>query len=147
MYLKDFESLGKFKLIYCTGVLYHNAEQMRLLRKLYKLLEVGGCLVLESATFRGPKYLRNKALVQVYYPRTYRDTGTITHLPTAAAIKSWLCMVGFKKIYKSDCYRKYNRSIIGKRFACIAEKTGEDEAGAYYQVTGLNPKYPFGDSN
>ena len=56
---EDYDTLGSFRLIWCTGVLYHNAEQMRMLRKLYRLLEVGGYLVLESATLRSSKSLRS----------------------------------------------------------------------------------------
>lgn len=142
---EDFNALGKFDLIWFTGILYHNAEQMRMLRKLYRLLEVGGYLVLESATLRLP-FIKNGSFVKVCYPKTYRDTGTVTHLPTKGAIKSWLQMVGFKEIHDSNCYRKYNRNIMGSRYACICKKNGEDESGAYYQKSGLNPKYRFGDS-
>ena len=42
--LKDYKDIGRFHLIWFTGILYHNAEQMRLLRKLYRLLNVGGYL-------------------------------------------------------------------------------------------------------
>lgn len=140
------EELGKFSLIWCTGVLYHNAEQLRMLRKLYKLLNLGGFLVLESSTMRGDKRLIERALVEIHYPRTYRDTGTVTHLPTAAAIRAWLMMAGFDEIRDSDCYRKYNRELIGQRHAWICRKGSEDEGGSYYHKSGLNPKYVIGDS-
>ncbi len=146
MPILDYEALGKFHLIWCTGVLYHNTEQMRLLRKLYQLLEVGGYLVLESATLRLAKSLQNGCFVQIHYPETYKNTGTVTHLPTANAIKAWLTMVGFKEIYDSKCYVRYNRKIIGQRYACICKKNDEDEADSYYQKSGLNPKYKFGGS-
>lgn len=142
----DFVSLGQFKLIWCTGVLYHNAEQLRFIRKLFRLLDVGGFLVLESATLRLSPALRAGAFVEVHYPETYRNTGTITHLPTKAAIKAWLMMVGFKEIHDSDCYRKFNRSLIGLRYACISKKNAEDDADCYYKYSSLNPRYPFGDS-
>ena len=54
------------------------------------MLDVGGWLVLESATLRGPRRIRDGAYVQIHYPRTFRDTGTVTHLPTAGAIAAWL---------------------------------------------------------
>ncbi len=141
-----YQSLGKFHLIWCTGVLYHNAEQMRFLRKLYRLLEIEGHLVLESATLRLAKSLRDGAFVQIHYPETYRNTGTITHLPTANAIKAWLSMVGFKKIHDSICYEKYDRKLVGQRYACICQKSDQDEVDSYYQKSGLNPEYHFGDS-
>ncbi len=148
MYMQpqDYETLGSFRLIWCTGVLYHNAEQMRMLRKLYSLLDVGGYLVLESATLRGAKSLRSGAYVEIHYPETYRQSGTVTHLPTADAIKAWLTMVGFQDIHDSHCYRSYNRNLIQHRHACICKKNDEDESDAYYQNSGLNPQYRFGDS-
>ena len=30
----EYNSLGKFDLIWCTGVLYHNPEQLRMLKKI-----------------------------------------------------------------------------------------------------------------
>jgi hypothetical protein len=143
---EEFLSLGKFDLIWCTGVLYHNAEQLRCLRKLYKLLNIGGYFVLESATLRLTKSLRNGCYVEIHYPQTYRDTGTITHLPTANAINAWLQMVGFQEIYESSCFKKENKDLIGQRYACICKKTGDDNANVYYGKSGLNPMYKFGDS-
>ena len=143
---EDQQGLDKFHLIWCTGVLYHNAEQMRLLRKLYLLLEVGGFLVLESATLRGAKSLRNGRFVEIHYPQTYRNTGTITHLPSIGAVKAWLDMVGFKQVHDSQCYQKHNKELIGQRYACICKKQADDEADSYYHVSGLNPNYRFGDS-
>lgn len=143
---KEYLSLGKFDLIWCTGVLYHNAEQLRLLRKLYLLLNSGGYLVLESATLRSAKALRDGCYVEIYYPQTYRDTGTITHLPTANAIKAWLQMVGFQEIHASSCFEQENRDLAGQRYACICRKTGDDESDVYYGKSGLNPEYKFGDS-
>lgn len=144
---KDIESLGAFQLIWCTGVLYHNAEQLRMIRKLYNLLNVGGYLVLESATLRDNKLLHGGCFVQIYYPETYRNTGTVTHLPTANAIKAWLHMAGFNEIFDSTCYNKYNKNLIGERYACICKKNKNDESGLYYNKSGLNEKYIFGESS
>lgn len=145
MYM-NISNLGKFDIVYCTGVLYHNAEQLRLLRKMYKLLKRGGYLVLESAVCRSPKISQKECFVEIYYPQTYRNTGTVTHLPTIGAIKTWLQMVGFKEIYDSKCYQKQNQDLIGTRYACICKKADIDDAGGYYTKSGLNPKYKFGDS-
>ena len=142
----DYLSLGKFGLIWCTGVLYHNAEQLRLLRKLHKLLNIDGYLVLESATLRLSKELANKPYVEIHYPQTYRNTGTVTHLPSASAIKAWLQMVGFQEIFDSACFERENKDLIGQRYACICRKTNEDGADVYYGKSGLNPAYKFGDS-
>lgn len=142
-----YNSLGLFDLIYCTGVIYHNAEQLRLLRKLYQLLNPSGYLVLESATLRNPRWLRSGNYVQIHYPKTFRDTHTITHLPTSGAIKAWLTMVGFSKIIDVQCYDKDNRNLRGQRYACIAVKGLKDNGGVYHEKTGLNPPYTFGDAS
>ena len=125
MSAEDYEALGSFRLIWCTGVLYHNAEQLRMLRRLYRLLDVGGYLVLESATLRSAKSLPSGAYVQIHYPETYRETGTVTHLPTAGAIKAWLKMVGFRETHDSDCYKRCNKDLIRYRYACICKKKNE----------------------
>lgn len=143
---EDYMSLGKFDLIWCTGVLYHNAEQLRLLRKLYKLLNKGGYLVLENATLRPAKELQDRLYVEIHYPQTCRNTGTITHLPSAGAIKAWLQMTGFQEIFDSTCFEKENKDLIGQHYACISRKTNEDDADIYYGKSGLNLAYKFGDS-
>ena len=138
--------LGKFRLIWCTGVLYHNAEQLRFLRKLFNLLEDDGYLVLESATLSLSKKLRQGNYVEIFYPQTYRNTGKITHLPSAGAIKCWIQMVGFAHIIDSNCYRKDNKDLIGQRYSCICQKTTNSTAGKYYNNSQLNPDYWFGES-
>jgi SAM-dependent methyltransferase len=146
MAANEFSALGHFQLVWCTGVLYHNAEQLRFLRKMYRLLQPGGYLVLESATLRRPWFLRRGSLVQIHYPRTYKDTGTITHLPTVAAIKAWLNMVGFGEIHDSKCYRASDWRLLWQRYACICRRAADDTAGGYYSKSGRNPAYRFGES-
>lgn len=149
MYLDktQYAALGAFDLIWCTGVLYHNAEQLRLLRKLYLQLNKGGYLVIESATARRSRWERDNGFVEIHYPKTYRDTGTITHLPSAHAIRAWLTMVGFPEIHESRCYEKSNRNLIGSRIAYIAHKTGDDDGMVYYRDDSSNIHYRFGDSS
>lgn len=146
MHPEAFAALGTFDLIWCTGVLYHNAEQLRLLRRLYKLLNPGGYLILESATLRLAEALRGGCYVEIHFPETYRNTSTITHLPSAGAINAWLSMVGFQEIIPSRCYEVENQDLVGVRYACICRKTGEDEGNTYYWKSGGNPAYRFGDS-
>ena len=148
MYMASAElaALGTFDVAWCTGVLYHNAEQLRLLRRLYRLLNDGGYLVLESATLRGPRALREGCYVEIHFPRTYRDTGTITHLPSAGAIRAWLQMAGFREIRDSRCFEAENRDLMGQRMACICRKSGGDEGGAYYAKSGANPLYRLGEA-
>jgi len=142
---KEFESLGKFDLIYFTGVLYHNPEQLRFLQKIYQKLNNNGVLVLESATTR-KRGLINKNIVEILYPQTYRGTTTITHLPSKKAILSWLKMVGFKKIIESKCYNPENYNSKRHRFACIAEKTEEDIQEVYYKKQLEDSPYIIGAS-
>ena len=61
----EYEDLGKFDLIYFTGVLYHNPEQLRFIKRLYDQLNIDGVLVLESATIR-KKALRNTNVVEIF---------------------------------------------------------------------------------
>jgi len=141
----DYEDLGKFDLIYFTGVLYHNPEQLRFIKKLYDKLNIDGVLVLESATIR-KRALRNKNVVEVWYPETYRNTTTITHLPSKNAIKSWLRMAGFSKIIDSNCYSFENNNVINTRYACIAQKQDNDKEAVYYDKQIENSEYIIGGS-
>ena len=54
MYSDVVRALPAHDLVWCAGVLYHNPEQLRMVRLLYDLLEPGDVLVLESATTRNP---------------------------------------------------------------------------------------------
>lgn len=99
----DLEALGAFDLVWCLGVLYHNAEQLRLVRRLLDRCAVGGRVVIESATTRGRR-LRGRNVVEVHWPRAYRRVSTITHLPSRRAIATWMEMVGFVDVRVLDVY-------------------------------------------
>jgi len=147
MYMNDEElkKLGKFQLIYCMGVLYHNPEQLRMIKKLYNLLDIGGILCLESAIIRDIKLKFNKdSLVKIYYPNKYRNTRSITHLPNKNAINSWLRMAGFDTIKEIKCYNLHNPLLINQRYACIAIKSN-DNKNLYYQHSNQN--YIIGESS
>jgi SAM-dependent methyltransferase len=108
MYLSPDElaELGTFDLIWCLGVVYHNVEQLRLLRRLFRLARPQGLLVIESATTRNRR-LVNKNVVEVHWPDLYRGQRTITHLPSRLAIKSWLEMVGFAEVTIEQVYSRH----------------------------------------
>ena len=142
---KEIEALGKFDLIYFTGIIYHNAEQLRFIQKLYELLNQNGVLVLESSTIRNI-ILRNLNIVQIWYPNSFRNTSTITHMPSKKALKSWLRMVGFNKIYDSDCFKFENFNIKDIRYACIAEKNSDGVPGKYYTKQSSKSNYLLGNS-
>jgi 2-polyprenyl-3-methyl-5-hydroxy-6-metoxy-1,4-benzoquinol methylase len=143
---KEYEDLEKFDLIYFTGVLYHNPEQLRFIKKLYDKLNDNGVLVLESATIRNYA-LRKTNVVQVFYPTTYRNTTTITHLPSKHAIKSWLNMVGFQKIIDSNCFKPENYNVQSNRYACLAQKLNSDKEAVYYDKQIENSPYVIGGSS
>lgn len=147
MYLnkEDFENLGKFDLIYFTGVLYHNPEQLRFINKLYEKLNIGGVLVLETATIRNILY-RNLNMVQVWHPDTYRETTTISHLPSKKAVVSWLEMVGFSRIIISNCYDNENFNVRKNRLALFAEKRETDSQQVYYKKQIKNSNFTIGGS-
>lgn len=112
------EELGSFDLVWCLGVLYHNVEQLRLLRRLFTLTAPDGMLVLESATTRN-RLLAGKNVVEVHWPELYRGQRTITHLPSRQAIKSWLEMVGFADVAIEDVY---SRHIAWQRAVLTAKR-------------------------
>jgi len=84
----------EFDAIWCTGVLSHNPEQLRMIKKLYDLLCPDGVLVLESATIRRSR-LRRESCVEIIYPsserieRKYHLSQNITHLPSARAVAAY----------------------------------------------------------
>lgn len=141
--VKDqFKQMGKFDLIFCCGVLYHNAEQLRLLKKLYDLSNINGRVVIESATTRNNK-LYNLNIVEIHWPKTYRNLDTITHLPSRFAIKSWLEMVGFFNVIIWNIYPK---KISRNRAVLTGVKTNDSKQYIYYKNPGANPDYFVGDA-
>ena len=99
----ELRALGQFDLIWCLGVIYHNAEQLRLLRRLFNLCAMGGALVLESSTTRDRR-LTELNVVEIHWPEPYRGSRNITHHPSRLALKSWLEMVGFSEVEIRDIY-------------------------------------------
>jgi 2-polyprenyl-3-methyl-5-hydroxy-6-metoxy-1,4-benzoquinol methylase len=115
--------LGRFDLIWCLGVLYHNAEQFRLLRRLFELTSVDGRIVLESATTRNAR-LADLNVVEVHWPATYRNVRTVTHLPSRQALKSWLEMAGFAEV---EIWNLYSRQLGRHRAVVTGKKTADSK--------------------
>ena len=103
---EELAALGRFELVWCCGVLYHNVEQLRLLRRLFHLTATGGGVVVESSTTRSRRLARQN-VVEIHWLRPYRDQRTITHHPSRLAIKSWLEMAGFTDVRIEDVYSRY----------------------------------------
>ena len=128
----DYEALGKFDLIWFTGVLYHNPEQLKLLRKLYKLLNNEGVLVLETATSRN-KRLINQTAIEI-------EAGGQYHFPTKKAVMLMLDMAGFSEVHKSKCFNKENFNKNDIRIAVLAKKNKNDLKKIY------RDKYVYGEA-
>lgn len=106
--------LGSFDLIWCLGVVYHNVEQLRLLRRLFRLTRTDGLVVVESSTTRD-RSLADRNVVELHWPDTYRGERTITHHPSRLALKSWLEMVGFADVRIEDVYSRqtaWQRAVL-----------------------------------
>jgi 2-polyprenyl-3-methyl-5-hydroxy-6-metoxy-1,4-benzoquinol methylase len=139
---EEYAQLGSFDLVWCLGVLYHNVEQLRLIKRLYDLCEVGGKVVVESATTRNRK-LEKLNVVEIYWPDTYRGVPTITHIPSRLAIKSWFEMVGFREVKIWDIY---SRKLARVRAVLTGVKQATASPYVYYDKSNLNPSYIVGDA-
>jgi SAM-dependent methyltransferase len=139
MYSDAVSRLEPFDVVWCTGVLYHNPEQLRMVRRLADLVKPGGVLVLESATTRRSR-LRAANCVEVLYPpsesvkRKYHVSMNITHLPSARAIESWLAMVGLERIVRATCHRRVSRDLALARAAYLATRPLAPGAALYYAL-------------
>ncbi|HZT27592.1 MAG TPA: class I SAM-dependent methyltransferase [Pseudolabrys sp.] len=147
MYDEAFESLQPFDVVWCTGVLYHNPEQLRFIRQLFDLTRPGGRLVLESATARRPN-TRNENCIELWFPPDEMASGryhiatNVTHLPSRRAIEAWLTMVGFTDIQQSRCHSRVTLSLGRDRAAFLARRPIEPTTQTmYYQNVG---DYPVG---
>jgi SAM-dependent methyltransferase len=124
------KELGTFELVWCLGVLYHNAEQLRLIKRLFQLTAEGGLVVVESATTR-THHLEHENLVEIHWPNRYRGVRTVSHLPTRRAIKSWMEMAGFSAVAVEDVYSRelgWQRAVLtGNRTADAMPYRGYDE--------------------
>ena len=125
LYMKndEYDALGKFDLIWFTGVLYHNPEQLKMLKKLYNLLNEDGVLVMETSTTRNKKLINHTA-IEIEVDGQY-------HFPTRKAVYLLLKMVGFSEVYKSKCFNRENYNKNNIRLAVFAQKKKNDVEGVY----------------
>jgi tRNA (mo5U34)-methyltransferase len=136
------EQLDTFDLVWCLGVVYHNLEQLRLLRRLYDLCRDGGRVVVESSTARA-RPLRQRNVVELHWPEPFNGVPTVTHLPSRLALKSWLEMVGFVDVQICDVY---SRGVSRNRALLTGRKVAGNPTFLSYGATGLNPAYHPGDA-
>lgn len=144
LYLSDdaLDNLGTFELVWCCGVLYHNVEQLRMIRRLFQLTRPGGRVVIESATTRN-RLLQRHNVVELHWPTPYRELPTITHLPSRNAIRSWMEMVGFSDVVARPVY---SRKLASHR--AVLTGTRPEQARPYvgYGELGSSPDYVAGDA-
>ena len=65
--LPELTDLGTFDLVWCLGVLYHNAEQLRLIRRLRSLCT--GLVVIETRD----STLSSQNLIRLHWPEPWGD--------------------------------------------------------------------------
>jgi 2-polyprenyl-3-methyl-5-hydroxy-6-metoxy-1,4-benzoquinol methylase len=137
----ELSGLGQFDLVFCLGVVYHNAEQLRLLRRLFNLCVIGGALVLESSTTRDRR-LADLNAVEIHWPEPYRGTENITHHPSRRALKSWLEMVGFAEVEIRDVY---SRDLSWQRAVLTAIRPPHPSPYLSY-ASGEHPPWTAGEA-
>lgn len=133
----ELESLGRFDLVWCLGVLYHNAEQLRLIRRLRTLCREGGKVAIETHVL-APVPLRDPNVVRIHWPEPWGGIETITHIPSRRAVRSWMQMAGFTEVATPPIQRARKRAVL----------TGVAAGRPYvsYARSGLNPEYVAGDA-
>ena len=149
MYSPEVAALEPYDVVWCTGVLYHNPEQLRMVRRLHDLVTPGGVLVLESATTRHRR-LRNANCVEIVYPpsaalkRKYHISANITHVPSARALASWMAMVGFDHLVLSACHRRVSRALARARAAWLGTRSLSPRSSVYYALGPEEQGYEIG---
>jgi tRNA (mo5U34)-methyltransferase len=82
----------KFDVLFCLGVLYHRPDPIGMLKSLFKGLNAGGELILDTFMIDGEEDL-------CLTPRDrYSKMGNIYFIPTVNALKNWCYRAGFDEI-------------------------------------------------
>lgn len=79
----------KFDVIFCLGVLYHRSDPVAMLKSLYRGLEEGGEVILD--TF----YIEGDDDICLTPELTYSKIPNIYFVPTVKALKNWCKRAGF----------------------------------------------------
>lgn len=150
MYERALYDMEPFDVVWCTGVLYHNPEQLRMIARLYDLTRPGGLLVLESSTARRPG-TRDAVCVEIWRAeddapemKKRHISKNVTHLPSEGAIRVWLKMAGFEGIERSRSGALVSPKMDRDRVAFIARRPETDAREVYYTVAGQS--YRVGDA-
>ena len=82
----------KFDVLFCLGVLYHRADPIGMLKSLFKGLNAGGELILDTFMIDGEEEV-------CLTPRDrYSKMANIYFIPTVNALKNWCYRVGFEEL-------------------------------------------------
>ena len=82
----------KFDILFCLGVLYHRSDPVAMLKSLYKGLNKGGELILDTFMIDG------EAEVCLTPKDRYSKIPNIYFVPTVNALKNWCHRAGFETV-------------------------------------------------
>jgi len=82
----------QFDLLFCLGVLYHRSDPVAMLKSLYKGLNRGGELILDTFMIDG------EAEVCLTPKARYSKIPNIYFIPTVNALKNWCYRAGFDRV-------------------------------------------------
>jgi len=82
----------KFDVLFCLGVLYHRADPIGSLKSLYKGLNFGGELILDTFMIDGEDE------VCLTPKKRYSKIPNIYFIPTVNALKNWCYRAGFEEV-------------------------------------------------
>ena len=81
----------KFDIIFCLGVLYHRSDPINMLKSLYRGMEKGGEVILDTFYIDGSEET-------VLSPKSsYSKIPNIYFIPTISALRNWCIRAGFNK--------------------------------------------------
>ena len=81
-----------FDVIFCLGVLYHRSDPVGSLKSLYKSLNKGGEIIIDTIVIPGEEEL-------CLFPKErYASMKNVYFFPTVPALKNWLFRAGFEDI-------------------------------------------------
>ena len=81
-----------FDLLFCLGVLYHRSDPVGMLKSLFKGLNKGGELILDTFMIDGEDE------VCLTPKERYSKIPNIYFIPTVNALKNWCCRAGFEHV-------------------------------------------------
>jgi len=99
-----------FDLLFYSGIIYHNIDQIGQLRKLHEIASPGAYLAFESSTTR-TESLIDLNVIEVHHPpysSMYRDVETCLFHPSKKACKSMLEITGWEIVDDSDNHEEFS---------------------------------------